>query len=149
MRTYLLGLSALFLACTPAAATDVEFSGTVSNTCGLTVSTAGTLGLAADGKTLGSAVGTGNAAVVGIVSIGVNTITVDAPLLTESPVTYDPGPQTLEVSYSGPASQVYTAAQTNFEIGITTEDLTIENRVRNTLGFDQGAYKTKTVVTCQ
>lgn len=136
------------------AATDVTFSGTVSNTCTLAVPTPGLLGLSADGKTLGSEETGGLAATVTIVSLGGNTITVAAPTLVTYPGAYTPGGETLSLKYQGQSglsgvSQAYTSAQTSFGVGILPiTNLVVDLKVVDNSGFAQGAYSAKTVLTC-
>ncbi len=154
MRSILLGLSAFALICTPAIAgvggETVVFTGTVADTCSLVMTTPGVLALSVDGTTLGSEIagGVAHAAVVAITSNGLNTITVSPPTLEDSPSKYVTSGQTLEVGYSGPHTQAFTEEETEFDIGITTEDLTVNNHIVNANGFDQGSYEMHTVLTC-
>lgn len=136
------------------AATDVVFSGTVSNTCTLAVPTPGLLGLSSDGTILGSEEAGGLAATVTVVSLGSNTITVGAPSLATYPGAYTPGGETLSLKYQGLSglsgiSQAYTSAQTSFGVGLLPiTDLIVDLKVVNSAGFAQGAYTAKTVLTC-
>jgi hypothetical protein len=147
-------LVALGVAGPACAATDVVFSGTVSNTCTLAVPTPGLLGLSADGKTLGSEETGGLAATVTVVSLGGNSITVGAPSLVSYPGAYTPGSETLSLKYQGVSglsgiSQAYTSAQTSFSVGILPiTNLIVNLKVVNNSGFAQGAYSAKTVLTC-
>lgn len=151
----LLACAATFAAaCVPAQALDVTFTGTVANTCSLALATPGLLAMSSDGQTLGSDQIGGAPATVNIISIGVNTITVDAPALTSSPAGYDPVGQTIEVGYAGTAAlagivQSLTGISTDFIVGLLPlTSLLVDNRITNPNGFAQGSYETTTVVTC-
>src|ERR1700742_3647231 len=89
------------LCAVPAQATNVTFSGTLGLSCALSLTTPGTLALSADGKTLGSEQTGGVPAVLSIVSVASNPVSVAAPTLTSSPGGYDPTGQQLEVAYTG------------------------------------------------
>ncbi len=134
------------------AATNVTFSGTLGLSCTLTLTTPGTLKLSADGTTLGSEQSGGVPAVLSIISVGTNTVTVAAPTLTSSPGGYDPTGQQLEVSYSGLSglsgvNQSFTPDSSNFPVSVVAA-LQVHNHVINTHGFATGTYTTQTVVTC-
>lgn len=139
----------LWLAAGPAlAATDVVFTGTVSDTCTLAVPTPGIMTLSGDGKTLGSDQTLGVPATVTVVSLGSNSVTLAAPTLTDAPSGYLGG-ETVQMSYSGLASHAYTSQQQSFALGILPlTNLIINMQVLNPNGFVQGTYKAKTVLTC-
>ncbi|OJX19484.1 MAG: hypothetical protein BGO82_07070 [Devosia sp. 67-54] len=139
----------LWLAAGPAlAATDVVFTGTVSDTCTLAVPTPGIMTLSGDGKTLGSDQTLGVPATVTVVSLGSNSVTLAAPTLTDAPSGYAGG-ETVQMSYSGLASHAYTSQQQSFALGILPlTNLIINMQVLNPNGFVQGTYKAKTVLTC-
>lgn len=139
----------LWLAAGPAlAATDVVFTGTVSDTCTLAVPTPGIMTLSGDGKTLGSDQTLGVPATVTVVSLGSNSVTLAAPTLTDAPNGYAGG-ETVQMSYSGLASHAYTSQQQSFALGILPlTSLIINMQVLNPNGFVQGTYKAKTVLTC-
>jgi len=156
MRKTYLGVSiALSLSlAAPVMAANVTFTGSVGNTCTLTIPTFGILKLSADGTYMASDVVGGTSAVVAVVSIGANKITVDAPTLTDYADDYSTTNQTLEVQYSGATglsgvSHAYTSASSSFNVGIIPiSALTINNKITNPDGFAQGDYETTTVVTC-
>jgi hypothetical protein len=139
----------LWLVAGPAlAATDVVFTGTVSDTCTLAVPTPGIMTLSSDGKTLGSDQVLGVPATVTVVSLGSNSVTLAAPTLTESPEGYLGG-ETVQMSYSGLASHAYTSQQQSFALGILPlTNLIINMQVVNAGGFVQGTYKARSVLTC-
>jgi hypothetical protein len=151
MRRLPLALLAALAAVLPAAATDVTFSGTLSGVCTLGLATPGTLGLDTDGR-LSSAAGL--PAVLTILSVGSNTLTIDPPVWVSTAPAYAPGSETFEVAYSGLAGlgladQAYTGAQTTRSIStLPLSLLTMNARAANSLGFADGAYTMKVVVTC-
>ncbi len=139
----------------PAMAVNVDFSGTVVAGCTLSASTNGTLGLNyTTGTTLGSEEAGGSAGSVTILSIGATTLTVGAPTRTNQPGGYVSTGEAVEVRYQGATglssvTQAYTASQTTRSLGtIAASVLTIHNRITNPNGFPDGAYATRTVVTC-
>lgn len=138
----------------PALAENVDFTGTVTAGCALSATTNGTLALNPAGDTLASNVGTGTPGSVTILSIGSNTLTVDAPTRTAQPVDYVATGEAIEVSYTGASglsaiNQGFTSSQTTQSLGtIAASILTIHNRITNANGFPAGTYSTRTVVTC-
>lgn len=150
MRGLGLALAGLVLGASPTcAATDVIFTGTVSDTCTLAVPTPGTLTLSSDGTILGSDQPLGLPATVTVLSLGSNTITLAAPTLTDSPGGYTPGSETVQMKYSGLASHAYTSAQQTIALGLLPlTSLIVDMQVVNAAGFAQGTYKAKTVLTC-
>ena len=149
MRVLWSAVGVLALGIAPAwAATDVVFTGNVSDTCTLAVPTPGTMTLSGDGKTLGSDQSLGLPATVTVLSLGGNSVTLAAPTLTDSPNGYGGG-ETVQMSYSGLASHAYTTQQQTFSLGILPlTSLIINMQVINASGFIQGTYKAKTVLTC-
>jgi hypothetical protein len=153
MRAFHTGVVILLLSTASAAAADVTFTGIVLNTCTL-VATPGLLGLSSDGETLGSEELGGLPAEVAIVSLGINTVTVEAPTRTGSPVGYNAAGEVVSVAYQGLValggiSQNYTTSTTDFSVGILPLTVVqVNNRIVNSNGFTQGTYQTTTVVTC-
>ena len=147
-----LGIAFALLAATaPAcAATDVVFTGNVTDTCTLSIPTPGIMTLSADGLTLGSDQPLGLPATVTVLSLGSNTVTLAAPTLTAHPAGYTAGSETVEMSYSGLASHAYTSAQQTIPLAILSivTLLVVNLHVINAAGFAQGAYTAKTVLTC-
>ena len=137
----------------PALAVNVTFSGTLSGICTLAVPIPGTLGLAAGGDVLGSATG-GTPATVTIVSIGSNTVTIDAPTWNSVPGGYNASGEVLEVAYSGLGglsliNHGYTDQTSDFGIlALPLTSLTVNARVTNPNGFEAGTYQMQVVVTC-
>lgn len=152
MRNLCFGLGLVtLLAAGPAAAADVTFAGTLTGICTLALSTPGTLALAPDGSLSSTAA---LPAILAILSVGTNTLTVDPPVWTETAPGYTPGTETLEVSYSGLAglglaNQAFTAVRTTRTIStLPLSLLTMNARATNSLGFAAGDYEMKVVVTC-
>lgn len=141
--------------CGQSLALDVDFDGTVSTVCSLALSANGTLALNGDGTELGSEQSGGAAGAVLILSIGSNTVDVDAPVrVGADPAGYQSAGEVLEVKYSGAGglgliAQDYTDADTSFAVSnIALSVLTLHNRIVNANGFAAGNYTTRTVVTC-
>lgn len=139
---------------TPAAATDVTFSGTLSSVCTLAVPTPGVLGLDAVGD-LTSEPPAGVSAIVSVLSIGANRITVDPPVWANPPPDdYDASGEDRLVSYLGVAGlsladQGFTDVQTHVDINaLPVTALTVNAKVTNPNGFVAGDYALKVVVTC-
>jgi hypothetical protein len=156
MRVLVVATTACLLASiVPAMAVNVDFSGTVVAGCTLSASTNGTLGLNyTTGTTLGSEEAGGSAGSVTILSIGSTTLTVGAPTRTNQPGGYVSTGEAVEVRYQGATglssvTQAYTSSETTRPLGtIAASVLTLHNRITNPNGFPDGAYATRTVVTC-
>jgi hypothetical protein len=123
--------------------------------CTVLLSTGGLLGLSGDGARLGSEENGGGSAVISILSVGTNTLTIAAPTLTQSPGGFNPVNLAFEVAYRGTdvlagIDQPYTTAQTSVPLPNMANAvlLTLDNRVTTTAGFAAGNYQTRTVVTC-
>jgi hypothetical protein len=148
-------LAAAAVISAPAKGLDVTFSGVVANTCSLALSTPGILALSSDGTKLGSDQIGGLGAIVLVVSIGSNTITVGTPAWTSQPSGYANSGEQMQVSYSGASglssiNQGWGTTSTSFTVGmlVSATALTVHNRITNAAGFAQGTYQTKTVLTC-
>jgi hypothetical protein len=154
MRFVFLGVMPLLLLAGPACAVDVTFSGTLSGSCSLGLSVPGTLALSVDGQRLGSEETGGLAATLTVLSVGSNTITVEAPTRTAAPVGYNATGETIEVAYTGQGglsavSEPYSAAGSDFPIAtLPLTNLIFNARINNANGFDAGTYGVRTVVTC-
>jgi len=145
VRKLLLAGCAVMSCMTPAAA----------QVCTLALSNGGTLGLALDGTVLGSEEIGGLPAAVTIVSVGTNTIDIDAPQrVSGPPAGYNTGTESVELAYQGlgglaAVSQAYTTGPSGFTVGtIALSVLTLHNRIVNPDGFAPGLYTTRTVLTC-
>jgi hypothetical protein len=144
-------LLAVVPAAAPAGAADVTFSGTLSGTCILSLNTPGVLGMTAGGALSSEA---GVPALLAILSVGSNQLTINPPVWEETPALYAPGTELLEVAYSGLAglglaNQAYTDSLTTRNIGtLPLSLLTMNARASNSTGFVDGDYELKVVVTC-
>ncbi len=155
MRVFALTTICLLAGTLPVLAVNIDFTGTVLAGCTLSASSGGTLGLNyTTGTTLGSEEAGGSAGSVTILSIGATTLTVGAPTRTAQPGGYVSTGEAVEVRYQGASglssvTQAYTASQTTRSLAtIAASVLTIHNRITNPNGFPDGAYTTRTVVTC-
>lgn len=125
--------------------------------CSLTLKTAGTLALSADGTRLESTAPGGVAATFTVLnlSLGAATVTV-TPQWVSYPAGFGIGSASLAVAYSGTGllgsvAQAYTTGQTQFEVpGLLSLAvvMTLNNRITRAAGFAAGTYQTRTVVTC-
>jgi hypothetical protein len=152
MRSVVMGLAGLLAWSGVTSATDVTFSGTLLGVCQLAVPTPGVLVLAADGTLTSSS---GTPAVLSLLSVGANTVTVTAPSWVTLPVDYVQTGESLSVSYTGAGglgviNQAYTTSQTSFPVDtLPLTPLTINAKATNTTsGFPAGTYQMKVVVTC-
>jgi hypothetical protein len=151
MRSSVIAFAAAMAMTTPALAADVTFQGTLSGVCTLAVPTPGILGLAADGS-LGSSAGV--PAVLSILSVGSNTVTIEPPEWVSPAVDYESSGETLAVAYFGVGglsvvNQDYTSVETSFAVStLPLTLLTLNARVTNPNGFVAGDYAMKVVVTC-
>lgn len=156
MRLLAVTTLALLAGALPAAAANVDFTGTVVAGCTIVASTNGTLGLnLTTGTTLGSEEVGGTPGTVTVLSIGGSTLTIGAPTRTSSaPSGYVTADEIVEVSYTGASgltgiTQAYTTSQTTQSLGtIAASILTVNNRIRNASGFPAASYTTRTVITC-
>jgi hypothetical protein len=155
MRLFAATTLALLAGAMPAAAANVDFTGTVTAGCTIVASTNGTLGLnLTTGTTLGSEEAGGTPGSVTVLSIGGSTLTIDAPTRTSTaPGGYSVGTEIVEV-YTGASglsgiTQAYTSSQTTQPLGtIAASVLTVNNRILNSSGFPAATYTTRTVITC-
>jgi len=122
--------------------------------CTLSLPTGGTLSLSSDGLRLGSEEATvPTPGTLTVLSVGSSTLTVDPPVLTQSPAGYQSAGETREMRYSAPlsgATQAYTTVSTSFTVPnlINPVLLTLHARITNPAGFAAGTYQARTVVTC-
>jgi hypothetical protein len=150
MRGFSVGLAAL-VATAPVCAADVTFTGTLTGVCTLALSTPGVLGLATDGSLATSA---GLPAVLAILSVGANTLTVNPPVWVSTPGTYTAATEEFQAGYLGLsglglADQVLTNVVTTRAINtLPLSLLTMNIRIDNSAGFGAGTYQAKVVVTC-
>ncbi|RYE09320.1 MAG: hypothetical protein EOP22_09470 [Hyphomicrobiales bacterium] len=151
MRVLCCGAVLVLGACLPAVAADVNFSGTLTGVCTLGLSTPGILGLAADGSLSSTA---GVPAILTVLSVGTNTLTINPPVWVSPSPNYVAGDETFEVAYAGLAGlgladQVMTDTVTTRTVNtLPLSLLTMNAKATNSLGFADGSYSMKVVVTC-
>jgi hypothetical protein len=147
-----IGAAIFGLAAADAAAVDVDFTGTVSNACTLTVTQPGTLGLSTGYTILGSWEGGGVEALLTLASLGANTLTIDPPVVQSAPAAYDPTGETLEVAYwidSLSIEQEWIASRTTQTLSaFAPTTLAVDAQVTNPNAFPEGSYTLRVVVTC-
>lgn len=138
------------LTAAPAAAEQVTLSGTLINSCTLSLSVPGALAAASDGKMLSSETAGGLPATMALVAIGgAPTLTFAAPGVSgPSGSTSGATTQIRYTSLQG-ANQAYTSSQSSRVAGALLDTFTIHGRVTNDAGFAAGTYTLTTVVTCQ
>lgn len=132
----------------PAAAVTVSLSGTILNSCALTVGSSGTLAPASDGTRLGSEESGGSAASLTVVATGsAPTLTFAAPTLN-APAGSSGSTVAIRYNAGGSgASSGYTSSQTTASSNLI-DGFTVHARVTNASGFVNGTYTASTVVTC-
>lgn len=143
------------IAAAPASAENIDFSATLANVCTLSVPTAGTLALSANGQTLGSEETGGIAATVSVLSIGASQLDFSAPTRTSAaPTGYNESSETVELSYLGAgglsvANQAYTSGSSQVTLStIPLSELVLNARILNPNSFADGNYTVRTVMTC-
>lgn len=135
------------------AQTVVTFDGVVVESCVLSVTTPGTLGVSTDsGKVLGSEQPSGVAAVLAVTATaGAPTITFSAPTMSARPSAYT-GTPTVSMRYTslGGANQAYTSGQSQYtSTNPLTDAVTVHARAVDNGGFAAGTYQVQTTATCQ
>lgn len=125
--------------------------------CVLVLVNGGTLSPAANNTDL-STEGSGTPATFSVVNTDVfgATITVGAPQWTQWPAAFSLAAAQNQIAYVGTGvlgsvNQPYTASQTSFPVpGLLSLAtlVTVNNKISNAAGFQQGTYSTRTTVTC-
>ncbi len=125
--------------------------------CALVVVNGGTLVLDANNTDL-STEGGGSPAMFTVVNTSVvgATVTVTAPQWVQWPAGFNTGTAQNQIAYSGTGllgsvNQPYTPSQTSFAVpGLLSLAtlVTVNNKINNATGFQQGTYSTKTTITC-
>lgn len=134
----------------PAGAATVTFSGVVLNTCILTLTTPGVLGVDGEGTRLSSEDTGGVAAIMAVVSTGTApSLNFSAPTLT-GPNGWSGTPTVgLKLSSLSGATQAYTSGAFTTRLGQLLDTLTLNARATNSSGFASGSYTIASTVTCQ
>jgi hypothetical protein len=129
--------------------------------CGFgSLPTAGSMVLSSDGYRIGSEEGTGGLpatmTIINNVLDGPYDVTVTQPIMTY-PAGFAAGTATPQIAYTAiavglmaPVTQSYTPSQTSFHVAaiVVSMAMTFQSRIVTTGGLKQGAYSTKTTVTC-
>lgn len=125
--------------------------------CVLVVLNGGTLALAGNNTDL-STEGGGLPATFTVANTDVlgATVTVTAPQWVQWPAAFNTGTAQNQIAYSGAGllgsvNQPYTSSQTSFPVpGLLSLAtlVTVNNKISNAAGFQQGTYATRTTVTC-
>lgn len=134
----------------PAQAENVTLSGTLINSCVLSLSVPGAIAATGDGTVMTSETAGGLPATMALVAIGgTPTVNFAAPGLSgPSASTSGATTQIRYTSLQG-ASQAYTSSASSRAGGALLDTFTIHSRVTNSAGFAAGTYTVTTVVTCQ
>ncbi|RST31324.1 hypothetical protein HMF7854_11100 [Sphingomonas ginkgonis] len=140
----------ILLAAVPAQAANVTFTGVLTNSCTLSLTTPGILAPATSGTIFGSEQSGGTAAVMAVAAVGVfPTITFNAPSVTLAPTNWT-ATHTDEIRYTSAngASQVYTSGSSSFRETGLLDTFTVHGRISSAEGFAGGSYALTSVVTC-
>ena len=149
MRAALL-LAPVMLIASPGKAANVTLSGTLTNSCILSLSVPGALAASSDGTTLTSETSGGLPATMALIALGGQpTVNFSAPAV--SGPSGSTGGATTQIRYTSlqGASQAYTSGASSRIGGALLDTFTIHGRVSNTSGFTAGTYTVTTVATCQ
>lgn len=137
---------------TPANAAIVNFSGTVVDSCVLTLNSPGVLATSTGGTRLASDEAGGAPAVLSVVATGTApTIAFTAPSLASAPGDLS-GTPVVSISYTSlrGANQGYTSSASGYTLtGGLLDTVNINARADNSAGFTQGSYTVSTVATCE
>lgn len=128
---------------------SVTLAGTVVNLCVLTLSTPGTLGIAATGTEISSQETGGIAASLSVVATGANpTITFTAPGLSGPSASTTGATTNLSYTSGGGANQSYTGSGYVYSMNRLLDSITVNGRATNSAGFVSGLYTISTTATC-
>lgn len=127
----------------------VDWTGTVANSCVITVGNNGVLGLSLDGKSLSSDQSTGAPAMVTVASTATNVVTFNQPIMSLRGSGYlgNPAMHTKQSSNKG---HLNDWQQSTYEVGIESGD-TVFNfhaRAEDENTFPMGIYRMSSEVTC-
>lgn len=128
-----------------ASAQSVTLSGLVTNSCTITLSSAGVLVTSSDGTRMGSEEGVGGLpATVAVVAVGsLPTIDFSAPVSSLAGAT-------AEISYTSisGANQLYTTATSQVSSDLI-DTFNVQGRLTKADGFPTGTHSVTTTLTCQ
>ncbi|MGB3723040.1 MAG: hypothetical protein WA979_09505 [Pacificimonas sp.] len=143
-------LVAALLTSGTANAVDVDLSGTVIDSCILTLSTEGVLTSGASGTTLSSSNALGAPAILGVVATGgLPSVDFSAPTLSAQPGGYS-GTPTVSMAYTslGGASQSETTGASSYTSALLLDAVTVQGTVTDSSGFVAGDYTVTSIATC-
>ena len=145
-------VGSILLATGPSAlAAVVSFTGTITGSCTLSISTPGTLKLNSGGSILSSEELGALPAVVAVIAVGGQpTINFTAPTFTTTPSGYNHTP-VVEMKYAslGGGNQAYTSGTSSYTASLLLDVITVNAKATDTGGFLAGTYVIGTTATCQ
>lgn len=132
-----------------AKAVTVDWTGTVANSCVITVGSNGVLGLSLDGKSLSSDQTVGAPAIVSVASTSNNIVTFNQPIMSLKAAGYlgSPAMHTKQSSNKGHLNEWQ---QNTYQVGVESGD-TVFNfhaRAEDSNTFPMGIYRMSSEVTC-
>lgn len=132
-----------------ARAVTVDWTGTVANSCVVSVGSNGMLGISIDGKSLSSDQTAAAPAVVTVMSTSNNTVTFTKPTMSLAPVGYLGAP-TMYTKQNSNKGHTNDWQQNTYQVSVESGD-TIFNyhaRAEDSSTFPMGIYRMSSVVTC-
>lgn len=146
----LLALGA-FSAPSVAIADTVTFNGTLSDSCTVTATGAGTMTAAANGLSMGTEETGGSAAGLSVSAVGTPPlVSFTAPGVTSAPAGYTGTPTaSIKYSSSGASGQsTYTTAASSSQLTGLAATYAVNGKVADSSGLASGNYTMTTVATC-
>ena len=138
-------LFAALIAASANAATELDFEGSVENTCSFLSVNDGKLGLNANGRTLGSQEAGGQSGTVQVVTTGDNVVTFGKPSLPNSPASYNGNPDLFIKVGNGNYEKNKEQDET---VGYPGTTYTVHAKAQSDAAFPAGNYTIRTVMTC-
>jgi len=135
----------------PTNSDTVTFNGTLTDSCTVTATSAGTIAAAANGLSMGTEESGGSAAGLSVSAIGTPPqVDFTAPSLVSAPAGYS-GTPTSEIKFSatGASGQTsYTSSTSSSLLSGLSATYTVHGRVTDSAGLPGGDYTMTTVATC-
>jgi hypothetical protein len=150
LRAVAVGLAAAGAVPPSAYAINIDFAGTITDSCTLVLNANGLLQPSSDGKSLSSEfVGAQAAALLATVVGSAATVSFGAPSLLVSPVGYlaTPVVQSRHSSLLAGTSN-WSSTASSVLVGLPGSLFTIDARLTDAAGLPGGIYTVRTVVTC-
>ncbi|MCB1387373.1 MAG: hypothetical protein KDJ80_15655 [Nitratireductor sp.] len=124
---------------------DVNFNGTVTHTCAITVGSDGTLGVSGDFGTLGSSTGSGSSGAATVVASGATfKLYVDAPSSWSGPT----APDSASSAVSGDLT-VTSAASGGVAVPRGSHDVDVDMTATTASFFEEGDYSAVVTLRCE